>query len=188
VSAAARVILSALLCLVCLSGICAKALTDARIEDYEGRLVKVNLAKIVRRFTPLPTAGFHIQDMATATDTIFVENFNQVLGAGPYRGPGPDSSSLGHLVTVTGVLHYSSGSFRIVPRSVADVVDNGLASVGPSTGQLSFSVYPNPSRTAKFSFSLAQDEDVEIGMKRRLVALPLAVVASAMEYRAPRQC
>jgi len=31
--------LSAVLCLVCLSGIYAKALTDARIEDYEGRLI-----------------------------------------------------------------------------------------------------------------------------------------------------
>ena len=31
--------LSAMLCLVCLSGICAKVLTDARIEDYEGRLI-----------------------------------------------------------------------------------------------------------------------------------------------------
>src|SRR6266850_1990205 len=39
VSAAARMMLSAVLCLVCLSGISAKALTDARIEDYEGRLI-----------------------------------------------------------------------------------------------------------------------------------------------------
>ncbi len=31
--------LSALLCLICLNGISAKALTDARIEDYEGRLI-----------------------------------------------------------------------------------------------------------------------------------------------------
>ena len=128
-------------------------------EDYEGRLVKVGLAKTVQRFPTLPTNGFHIVDLSTATDTIFVENFNAVLAAGTYTGP-----ALGHIVSVTGFLHYSGGSFRIVPRVLTDVVDGGVASVGFGGNTLSFSVYPNPARTAKFSFSLPQAEDVDISI------------------------
>lgn len=128
-------------------------------EDYEGRLVKVPLAKVVQRFPTLPTNGFHIVDLATYPDTIFVQNFNAVLAPGTYTGP-----ALGHVVTVTGVVHYEGGSFRIAPRNLADVVDGGAAGVGPGGNTLSFSVYPNPARTARFSFSLAQDEDVEVGI------------------------
>jgi flagellar hook assembly protein FlgD len=40
----------------------------------------------------------------------------------------------------------------------------GVAGVGPSSGRLSFSVSPNPARTAKFAFSLPEASDVEIGI------------------------
>jgi len=128
-------------------------------EDFEGRLVKVNGAKIVQRFPTLPTNGFHIVDLQTYPDTIFVQNFNSVLGTGTYQGP-----AIGHLVNVTGVVHYENGSFRIAPRNLADVVDLGAASVGGREGTLAFSVYPNPARTARLSFSLPQAEDVEVGI------------------------
>ena len=128
-------------------------------EDFEGRLIKINQAKVVQRFPTLPTNGFHIVDLSTAPDTIFVENFNAVLGAGAYSGP-----PLGNAVSVTGFVHYSGGSFRIVPRTLADVVNNGALGVSGNPAALSFSVYPNPARTAKFSFSLPQATDVEIGI------------------------
>ena len=128
-------------------------------EDHEGRLVRVNLAKVVQRFPTPPTNGFHIVDLATSPDTIFVENFNAVLGAGSYTGP-----ALGNKVTVTGFLRYSGGSFRIAPRNLADVVDLGVLDVPGSPRAMSFSVFPNPARTAKFSFSLPTATDVEIGI------------------------
>jgi hypothetical protein len=125
-------------------------------EDHEGTLVTLPFVKVVQRFPTLPTNGFHVADQSFP-DTIFVENFNNVLD--PLVSP-----PLGHVVSITGVGHYSGGSFRVVPRSYADIVDVGVAGVGPSNGRLSFSVSPNPARTAKFAFSLPEASDVEIGI------------------------
>ena len=125
-------------------------------EDHEGTFVTLPFVKVVQRFPTLPTNGFHVADQSFP-DTIFVENFNTVLT--PLVSP-----TLGHLITVTGVLHYSGGSFRVCPRNYSDIVDLGVASVPGSSRQLSFSVYPNPARTAKFNFSLPEAEDVEIGI------------------------
>ncbi len=131
------------------------AFTDG--EEYEGRLVRVTNAKVVQRFLTLPTNGFHIVDLSTHPDTIFVENFNAVLT--PLVAP-----PLGDLVTITGTVHYSGASFRIVPRNYGDIVDGGTADVSGGANRLSFSVYPNPSRTATLSFTLPQSEDVSIGI------------------------
>jgi hypothetical protein len=125
-------------------------------EDFEGRLVTVGAVKVVQRFLTLPTNGFHVADQSYP-DTIFVENFNGVLD--PLVSP-----PLGNVVRLTGVVHYSGGSFRIVPRAYSDIVDLGVAGVGPSTGRLSFSVAPNPARHALFSFTLPQEADVDIGI------------------------
>ncbi len=125
-------------------------------EDYEGRLVTLKNVKVVQRFATLPTNGFHVADQSYP-DTIFVENFNAVLT--PLVAP-----ALGEIVTVTGHVHYSGGSFRVTPRSYADIVDIGTAGVGGNGRSLSFSVYPNPARTARVSFSLPQEQDVQIGI------------------------
>jgi hypothetical protein len=125
-------------------------------EHFEGRPVTVEYVKVVQRFDPLPTNGFHIADQSFP-DTIFVENFNGVMN--PFVAP-----ALGSLVHVTGYGHYSGGSFRIVPRNSADVVVVGTAGVGEGGGRLAFSVSPNPFRNAKFSFTLPQEADVEIGI------------------------
>ena len=126
-------------------------------EDFEGRLVTLGAVKVVQRFIPLPTNGFHVADQSYP-DTIFVQDFNGVLD--PLVSP-----PLGHVVKITGVVHYEGGSFRVVPRSYADIVDLGTAGVGPSTpATLSFSVAPNPARHALFSFSLPEAADVNIGI------------------------
>ncbi|MEQ1832983.1 MAG: T9SS type A sorting domain-containing protein [Candidatus Eisenbacteria bacterium] len=125
-------------------------------EDYEGRLVTLPNVKVVQRFATLPTNGFHVADQSFP-DTIFVENFNAVLT--PLVAP-----NLGDVVSVTGHVHYTGNSFRVVPRSYADIVTVGTAGVGAGAGRMSFSVYPNPARTAKLSFSLPQATDVEIGI------------------------
>jgi len=125
-------------------------------EHFEGRLMTVKYVKVVQRFDPLPTNGFHIADQSFP-DTIFVENFNGVLN--PFSAP-----ALGSLVHVTGTGHYSGGSFRIIPRSPADIVVVGTAGVGEGAGHLAFSVAPNPSRKPTFAFTLSQEGDVEIGI------------------------
>jgi hypothetical protein len=125
-------------------------------EDYEGRLVTLGAVRVVQRFIPPPTNGFHVADQSYP-DTIFVENFNGVLD--PLVSP-----TLGHNIQLTGVVHYSGGSFRIIPRGYSDIVDLGVAGVTPTNGRLSFSVAPNPARHALFSFNLPQDADVDIGI------------------------
>jgi len=125
-------------------------------EDFEGRLVTLGAVKVVQRFLTPPTNGFHVADQSYP-DTIFVENFNGVLT--PLVAP-----TLGHVIRLTGVVHYSGGSFRIIPRNYGDIIDLGVAGVGPSNGRVSFSVAPNPARHATFSFSLAQEADVDIGI------------------------
>ena len=125
-------------------------------ENYEGRLVTLGAVKVVQRFLTPPTNGFHVADQSFP-DTIFVENFNGVLT--PLNAP-----AVGHVVRLTGVVHYSGGSFRIVPRAYSDIIDLGVAGVGGPGGRLAFSVAPNPSRKATFSFTLPQDADVDIGI------------------------
>lgn len=125
-------------------------------EDYEGRLVTLPYVRVVQRSDPPPTNGFHVAAQ-NAPDTIFVENFGGVLT--PLVTP-----PLGEIVSVTGVLHYSGSSFRVVPRSYDDIVHEGTTGVDSSAPGLVFSVYPNPGRTARISFSLPLAEDVEIGI------------------------
>jgi len=131
-----------------------KVLDDG--EDYEGRLVTLPFVKVVQRFLTPPTNGFHVADQSYP-DTIFVQNFNGVLN--PLVSP-----PLGEVVSVTGTGHYEGGSFRVAPRAYSDIIDVGPAGVGGGTGKLSFSVAPNPARIAKFSFSLPQAMDVEVGI------------------------
>src|SRR5262249_18476349 len=144
----------------------ANALDDG--EDYEGRLVSLGAVKVVQRFPTPPTNGFHVADQSYP-DTIFVQNFNGVLGANSPGSPAPPvappwAPALGHVVILTGIVHYEGGSFRIVPRALTDIVDLGVAGVPPLGSKLSFSVAPNPARTATFSFTLPEVSDVEIGI------------------------
>lgn len=127
-------------------------------EDYEGMLVQLTGVKVVQRFTPLPTTGFHVAgEYPAVTATIFVDNFSGVLN--PFSYP-----PLDHRVTVVGHLHFSSGTFRVAPRSYADITDLGSADVPLGAAELSLSAYPNPARTAKLAFSLPADADVELGI------------------------
>lgn len=129
-------------------------------EDYEGVLLKVNYGKVVLAeglVTP-PTNGFHISNIA-GTDTIFVSNFNSVLGTNPIP-----AMPLGTTVQVTGILGFST-SFRIMPRSPADVVNLGVgAGVDPSLRTVHFSVAQNPSSRPRLVFGLPLASNVELGV------------------------
>lgn len=125
-------------------------------EDWEGRIVRLPFVKVVQRFSPLPTNGFHVADQSFP-DTIFVQNLSGVLS--PFTHP-----PLGQLYTVTGALHYESGSFRVAPRNYGDIVDHGVAGVGGGGANVSFAIAGNPSRRPTFHWTLPQAAEVEIGI------------------------
>lgn len=129
-------------------------------EDYEATLLRVNYGKVILAeglVTP-PTNGFHISNIA-GTDTIFVANFNSALGTNPITPP-----TMGTTVQVTGILGFNT-SFRILPRSWADVVNLGVgAGVGANSPQVHFSVVQNPSARPRLAFGLPVASDVELGV------------------------
>jgi hypothetical protein len=90
-------------------------------EDYEGCLVTLPFVKVVQRF---PASKRFPRRGSVLPDTIFVENLILRSIVVP--------ATLGHVISVTGVVHYSGGSFRIVPRAYSDIVD-GVTGVGRAT-------------------------------------------------------
>jgi len=135
-------------------------------RDYLSELVKLQNVKVVQRFNPAPTNGFHVAGPGpTFPDTMFCENLNTVLG------PNNVSSypAVGTRVDVTGVVHYttstSSPSFRVCPRSQADIVVKNVNGVDDaSTGDLSFAAYPNPARRVNLTFSLPKAAQIDLGV------------------------
>lgn len=134
-------------------------------EDYEGMLVRLPYVQAFQRFVPAPTGGFHVRALTQGFkgDTIFVQNLSNALGANDSLNV--NYGPLGMTMSVTGLLHYEGSSFRVVPRSPADIVRHGL-NVDVPTGPkaLRFSVFPNPARVATLSFALPQEEQVELGV------------------------
>jgi hypothetical protein len=152
-----------------------QSLTSGR--DYLSDLVILPNCTVVQRFPTLPTTGFHVVG-PTLQDTIFCENQNNVLGANVSNNP--NYPPLGSIVDVTGCVHYttntSSPSFRVCPRTPADIVFH-TASVGGTGQKLSFSVFPNPARAVQLAFTLPRDSDVQLGVYD-LVGRRVATIAS----------
>ncbi len=138
--------------------------TNAQIdgEDLECLLVKLPYVKVVQRVDPLPTTGFHVSGPnGVLSDTVFVSNLNGALGTNPIPHP-----ALGGVYSITGVVHYANGSFRICPRNYDDIVFHGdNVGVPPtSAGQVRFAAFPNPGVKSRLVFSLPQESDVELGV------------------------
>ncbi len=152
-------------------------------RDYLSDLVLLQNVKVVQRFPTLPTTGFHVVGpWYTFEDTIYVENQNNVLG--PYSSSNPNYPPLGSLVDVIGCVHYTTGtstpSFRVCPRTAGDITIKDPSGVGGlSTARLSFSVFPNPGRDVKVSFTLPTRKDVQLGIYD-LAGRRVAVLARGM--------
>lgn len=133
-------------------------------EDYESMLVRLSYVRVFQQFVPAPTTGFHVHALSpVAGDTIYIQNQNNVLGA--YDSLNVNYPPSGETITVTGVMHYQSGSFRVAPRNAADIVRHGQnVGVSPNAKSLTFSVFPNPARVTTLSFTLPKDEQVELGV------------------------
>ena len=127
-------------------------------EDYECMLVTVFNVKVTEN-RPTGSGFFVAGSYPTYSDSILVSNLSGALNT--YTPP--DSNSI---VNVTGVLHFSSGTFRICPRNAADVVEHGNnTGVGDgSIASVQFSVAPNPARVSTISFALPQHANVDLGI------------------------
>ena len=132
--------------------------TNLTGEDFEGMLVKVSYVRVVEQRT-VGLSFFVAGPNGTFADTILVSNLSGALdGYTP-----PDSAST---VDVTGILHFTNGTFRICPRGPSDIVNHGL-NVGvndPKFASVMFSIAPNPARTSKISFSLPRKDNVSLGI------------------------
>jgi hypothetical protein len=130
-------------------------------EDFEGVLVHVDQVRVVAFNTPPtdPVAGgaFRVVQPTgpTAPDTILVS----ALG-GRYTF----DANPGMVVNVTGVLHFDTGTYRILPRSDADITLS-LSSVddSPASG-VRLLVSPNPGTTSTVSFTIPAKAEVDLGI------------------------
>jgi hypothetical protein len=130
-------------------------------EDFEACLVKLNYVRVTEppaTVTSFNNSFFVAGPIGAYSDTMLVSNLSGALTA--YT---PVDS--GSIVNVTGILHFTGGTFRICPRSPSDIVLLGSNTTGVGgPQQLSFSVAPNPARVSTISFALPRASHVDLGV------------------------
>jgi hypothetical protein len=161
---------------------CDATQTQLTPRDYLSTLVRMTGLKVVaKQLTPgTPGArlltgnnGFWVAGPSPSyADTFIVENLNTVLGTN--SSGNVNYPALNTPVNVTGVVHFTNNpaspntaantkSFRIVPRSAADLSPNvGVGDEGPTT--LSFSAYPNPGRMVNLAFTLQRSTHIDLAV------------------------
>ncbi len=136
-------------------------------EDYEGALVRLNYVSVCAFSTPPrdPQAGgsFLVTNLPRAKagtgnpppDTILVSaNSTDVTF---------DADTL-QVVNVTGILHFSNGTFRILPRDDSDIT-LVVAGVGDeSLRELSLAVSPNPGREQRIDYVVPRRGVVDLAV------------------------
>lgn len=148
--------------------LCDAAQNQLTAEDFEGQLVTIQSAMITdtasagKSFhvaTPNPNAPAGSTRLAAGfTDTTFISNATNGISS---FVPVP-----GHIITVSGLVHYSGPDYVIRPRDDNDIHDHGPnVGVPPGTPkQVTFAIYPNPAHDAQVSFGLPQKSNVELGV------------------------
>ncbi len=130
-------------------------------EDFEACLVKLSYVRVTEppaTVTSFNNSFFVAGPIGAYTDTMLVSNLTGALNA--YT---PVDS--GAIVNITGILHFTGGTFRVCPRSPSDIVLLGTNVTGVGgPQQLSFSVAPNPARVSTISFALPRADRVELGV------------------------
>lgn len=153
---------------------CDAAQTLITAEDYEGMLVTVKHVRVAENQTSGQSFLIAGPNPSFAPDTMLVTNSNSAYSY---------AADSAHTVTITGLLNYRNSAklpWRITPRNDEDIVDEGLnklLGVGPqaSAAELKLAVSPNPSRSARVSFTVPRTGKVDLGVfdlaGRRLVTI-----------------
>jgi hypothetical protein len=142
-------------------------------EDWEGVLVRLNNVKEAYRTNSwgVPRAAgaaFHVEGpYPTCGDTINIHSTGQGLTYQPVDG---------NIDDVIGLMHLNFGVFECYPRSNADVIVHSNNAVDSSIPKvITFSIAPNPARSARVSFGLPHAAQVELAVfdvgGRRIVQL-----------------
>jgi hypothetical protein len=130
-------------------------------EDYEGMLVQLDRVWITENRTvgqSFFVTGHCCYGGPGTGDTLLVSNLNGVLNA--YDSP--DSMSV---MNIVGILHFTNGTFRLCPRSAADITNYGILDVnGGGSLSLALKVSPNPARIANVTFALPSKGNVDVSV------------------------
>jgi len=140
-------------------------------EDYETMLVKLtNVTRVVKHdIATKPGNGFHVAGPGHVApqlpDTVYVQNLNGALGGSTTADSlNPNYPAEFSQIDVVGLVHYDNGSFRVCPRSPADITIHNNSVPGGTPKTLSFAVYPNPASHVNVAFTLPTAQHVDIGV------------------------
>jgi len=128
-------------------------------EDYEGMLVTLHNVKVTEQRTSSPGLSYFVAgSYPSYSDTILVANLSHVLDA----VTAPDSNLV---ISVTGILHFDFGTFRVCPRNGNDIkVHGNTGVVDDAPKSIAFSIAPNPARVSTISFALPSHANVDLGI------------------------
>ena len=123
-------------------------------EDFEGMLVHVN--NVLCTEDRAAGQSFFVTTYPPSADTILVSLSTSVTFT--------FQAARTKVLNVTGILRFSNGTFRIAPRSDADIVQDTASAGNNIPGQVTFSAFPNPARTTRVAFGLPRRDDVELAV------------------------
>jgi hypothetical protein len=125
-------------------------------KDYASMLVEIQKVKVT--WAPgAPGGGFRAINLGVVGDTIRINN--RQSSAWTYQADSSDCLS-----SIRGLLRFDFGNYVISPRSNADFVETGAGVTPTSASKVSFSVFPNPARSATVSFALPRRDDVDLSV------------------------
>jgi hypothetical protein len=125
-------------------------------KDYASMLVEVQKVKVT--WAPgTPGGGFRVINLGTVGDTISINN--RQSSTWTYQADSSDCLS-----SIRGLLRFDFGNYVISPRSNADFQETGAGVTPTSASKVSFSVFPNPARSATVSFALPRRDDVDLSV------------------------
>ncbi len=123
-------------------------------EDYEGMLVRLPYVMMTENRTSGQTF-FVAGSIGSFADTI-------LIGSGSFTV----AADSGDMAIITGIVRFPFGSFRVAPRSDADIVTlgHGAGVGGGIPARVTFSTYPNPARSSRLVFGLPTRQAVDLGV------------------------
>jgi hypothetical protein len=163
---------------------CDAAQTITNGKDYASMLVKLQCVKVTSDPSG-PGVGFPVVDVQGYVPGDSININNRQSSAWTYQADSLD------IMNIVGVLRFDFGAYVVSPRRNADFTKLGgpypLDVPGTSLSKVSFSVYPNPARSATVSFYLPRRDDVDLSVfdlsGRKVVTLAKGSLAAGKYTR-----